>query len=91
MFKLFQRKPQLEPQPTFTQTLTEIESFKQLVKDSKCLGCGQSTLKLQMFARGPEGWEAEVSCTNCPVHGIVNQQGFTFKGLEREKDGKAIK
>lgn len=84
MFERFKPKP--EPQPTFTGTLTEIESFKQLVKRSKCLDCGQTTMTLLMFARGPDGWEAEVACSNCPLRGIVNDKGFTFKGLE--KDGK---
>ena len=76
-------------EPTFTATLGEIDSFKQLVMKSGCPGCGQQTVKVVMFGRGPNGWEAQVSCKNCGMKGIVNSTGFKFEGLE--KDGKATK
>lgn len=76
-------------EPTFTATLTEIDSFKQLVKQSPCPACGQHTVKVVMFGRGPDGWEASVHCRNCLMKGIVNSTGFKFENLE--KDGKAAK
>jgi len=76
-------------EPTFTDTLSEIDSFKQLVTQSKCPGCKQTMLRVDMFGRGSEGWEAAVHCHNCGVKGIVNSTGFKFEHLE--KDGKATR
>jgi len=84
---IIQRFKRRHPEPTFTNTLVEIESFKQLVKASMCSGCGQLTVKVDSFERGPQGWQATVRCDNCGMRGIVNSTGFKFEGLE--KDGKA--
>jgi len=84
---IIERFKRRHAEPTFTSTLTEIDSFKRLVAESLCPGCSQHTVKVVMFGRGPEGWEAQVSCKNCLMKGVVNSTGFKFEGLE--KDGKA--
>lgn len=84
-----ERLKRREAEPTFTATLGEIDSFKELVQESACPGCGQLTVKVDMYGRGPDGWEAIVHCRNCGVKGVVNSTGFKFEGLE--KDGKAAK
>lgn len=86
MFRLVDRFKR-KPEPTFTATLSEIERFKHLVMTSHCPGCTQLALKIDKFAHTRDGWEAEVFCKNCEVKGVVNSNGFSFQGLE--KDGKA--
>jgi hypothetical protein len=77
-------KKKKEPPEEFTADLAETESFKAMLKVQKCPGCGQMTLQLRSFERGPEGFEAKVGCTNCRVFGVVNQLGFHFTGLTKE-------
>lgn len=86
MTSLIERFKRRHAESTFTSTLGEIDSFKQLVMQSPCPGCSQLTVKVDMFGRGGEGWEASVYCKNCGMKGIVNSTGFKFEGLE--KDGK---
>lgn len=76
-------------EPTTLATLEEIEHFKALVKDQKCLGCNQLTLQLERYVRNPHGWDAEISCTNCKCHGVVNSEGFSFERIHSK--GKARK
>jgi hypothetical protein len=78
---LFRKKK--EPQKEFVADLNETESFKAMLKTQKCPGCGQLTLVLRSFERGPKGFEAKVGCTNCPAFGLVNQLGFHFSGLTK--------
>ena len=89
MIKTFiQRFKRRQAEPTFTETLSEIESFKTLVAKSRCPGCTQQTLKVSKFTKTKQGWDVAVFCTNCPsLKGVVNSNGFSFEGLE--KDGKA--
>jgi len=89
IWNFIERLKRRHVEPTFTGTLGEIDSFKRLVAKSLCPGCGQRTVKVVMFGRGPEGWEAEVYCKNCGAKGVVNSTGFKFEGLE--KDGKGTK
>jgi hypothetical protein len=89
MKNFIERFKRRHAEPTFTATLGEIDSFKHLVMTSPCPGCGQKTVKVGMFGRGPDGWEASVSCRNCDMKGIVNSTGFKFEKLE--KDGKGAK
>jgi hypothetical protein len=89
LFDWFTKLQRRKHEPTFTATLGEIDSFKKLIKASHCPGCNQLTLHLSMFGRGPQGWEAEVFCSNCRVGGVVNSTGFKFERLE--KDGKKTK
>jgi len=76
-------------EPTFLATLSEVESFKALIKKQPCPACGQSgkSLLLDKFVRNPKGWDAEVSCSNCTFHGIINSEGFDFKQISSK--GKA--
>jgi len=74
-------------EPTYLATLQEVESFKALVASQKCLSCGQSTLELRKFVRNPQGWDAEVACTNCNCMGIINSEGYSF--VELHSKGKA--
>ena len=88
MIKTFiQRFKRRQAEPTFTETLAEIESFKTLVAGSQCPGCTQLKLKVSKFTRTRQGWDVGVFCTNCDVKGVVNSNGFSFEGLE--KDGRA--
>ena len=82
-----QRFKRRRAEPTFTETLSEIERFKTLVATSHCPGCTQQTLKVDKFTHTSSGWDVAVFCTNCPMKGVVNSNGFSFEGLE--KDGKA--
>jgi DNA-directed RNA polymerase subunit RPC12/RpoP len=68
---------------TFLATLEETRRFKEFVNQQPCPACGQrgNSLQLEKFVRNPEGWDAEISCTNCTFRGIVNSLGLDFKEL----------
>ena len=77
-------KNKKNPENEFMADLMETESFKTMLKTQRCPGCGQLTLVLRSFERGPQGFEAQVSCTNCPsMNGVVNALGFHFVGLTK--------
>jgi len=85
-FTRFRRR---KHEQTFLATLSEVDHFKLLVKNQPCPACGQkgNSLQLEKFVRNPKGWDAEVSCSNCNFHGVVNSEGFDFK--EVNSKGKA--
>ena len=76
---LFRKKK--DPKKEFTNDLEETENFKTMLTLQSCPGCGQKTLVLRSFERGPQGFEAKVGCKNCSTYGLVNELGFHFSGL----------
>ena len=76
-------KKKSDPQKKFMSNLEETESFKEMLKTQKCPGCSQMKLVLMSFERGPQGFEAQVSCPNCQAYGVVNKLGFHFAGLTK--------
>ena len=86
-FGFFQRLRRRRVEPTFLDTLAEANHFKELVSKQPCVSCGQNGLQLEKFVRNPQGWDAEVSCTNCNFRGVVNSEGFDFKRINSK--GKA--
>ena len=78
------KKKRKEPENEFINDLKETESFKTMLKTQRCPGCSQLTLVLRSFERGPQGFEAQVSCSNCQtLNGVVNALGFHFVGLTK--------
>jgi hypothetical protein len=83
-FTRFRRRKHEE---TLLATLAEAQHFKDLVSHQKCTACGQNGLKLEDLVRGPQGWDATVSCDNCNFNGVINSTGFNFKRINSK--GKA--
>jgi hypothetical protein len=83
----FTRYKRRKHEPTLLATLAEAKQFKDLIGKQSCTACGQNKLVLGSFKRNPVGWEAEVSCGNCNFRGVVNSEGFEFKGVSSK--GKA--
>jgi hypothetical protein len=80
------KKPEpRKPEPAFKADVAEVESFKVMLKGQKCPGCEQVGLVLRSFERGPEGFEARITCDNCGVYGTVNTVGFNFQRLGKTK------
>lgn len=84
---MFERFTRRYPQPVFRGDVAEIDRFKRMLQGETCPACHQKTMKLSSFERGPKGFEAQVGCNNCKMHGLVNREGFQFIGLQH-KDGK---
>lgn len=81
------RRKRRNHQDTFLATLDELNAFKKLVAQQKCPACEGNGLRLEEFVRTPDGWDAEVSHSNCDFHGIINSSGFDFKQIHSK--GKA--
>lgn len=68
------------PNDRFIHTIDAIGSLRKTVVGTACPSCKQTTLKLFKYTLGPNGFEAEISCVNCGIGGVINSFGFEFKG-----------
>ena len=69
---------------SFADDIADIEMLKAALKITKCPNCTQTSLNLVSFTTGPEGWNADIQCSNCTFQGIFNSTGFNVSGLKKK-------
>lgn len=85
-FKQFRK----DPFATFTDSVDETKRFRELVESTDCPACkAKVALELVKFERGPKGWEADVTCSNCTFKGVISQLSTVM--LDVNSKGQAVK
>lgn len=75
-----------EPRLALWDANEEIHAFDKYAKLLTCPGCQKTeTFKLVDFERGSEGWELHLICQKCRASAVLNNTGFRFRGLIKEK------